>query len=51
MTQHDDLEVLGPSRAYGEPDQGGNEAVDEARHNRSAWGAFPLINPHDLTCV
>ncbi len=46
MAQHDDLEVLGATGAYGEPNKAGDELVQKARHSRSGSTAFPLVNPH-----
>ena len=47
MAEHDDLEVLGTTRADNETGQHDDEAVENARHRRSASAVFPLIRGHD----
>ncbi len=47
MAEHDDLEVLGATGTDSEAGQGSDEAVENARHSRSASPAFRLVNPHD----
>ncbi len=37
VAQHDDLEVLGPSRADEEPSEYGEDSVEDAEHNVPGW--------------
>lgn len=46
VAEHDELEVLGSAGADGEVGQAGDEAVENARHSRSASALFSLISGH-----
>ncbi len=47
VAEHDDLEFLGAAGSDSETGQAGDEAVENARHSRSASAVFPLISGHD----
>jgi hypothetical protein len=47
VAKHDNLEVLGTTRADRETGDHGDEAVENARHSWSASAVFPLIAAHD----
>ena len=37
VAKHDDLEVLGVARAHGEAGEGGEERVEDAKHDWPGW--------------
>ena len=47
MAEHDDLEVLGTTRADSETGEQGDEAVENARHSWPASAAAVLVSAHD----
>ncbi|MFN0027563.1 MAG: hypothetical protein ACKV2O_10355 [Acidimicrobiales bacterium] len=47
VAKHDDLEVLGTTRADRETGDHGDESVENEGHSWSASAAFPLISAHD----